>query len=248
MRARIDAGTDVAMMGAWDAQRDEQPFTPDKFPQVQALIEADAAHGDLFLIHTGADGGGPVDVLIDEPIPAEEVARLKPIEGLRRLSVPSGALRIGGVEYYRAPKPRGRPDAVAIPSGDYAIAAFVPLDEEAEPPSEGALRNKVGADELKTYDRINMAVVMGGFALPSLALLLLIPDFGGKIAVPVAIAIFLAWFPATQWVLRQSRSYTRMHEVAIDFRLRQGPPALVLSLRKLGAEEKLAGGSVSFPR
>jgi hypothetical protein len=247
MRARVDAGTDVAMIGAWDARRDDQPFSPDKFAQVQALIEADATNGDLFLIHTGADGGGPVDVVIDEPIPAEEIARLKPIEGLRRLSVPSGALRIGGVEYYRAPKPRGRPDAVAIPSGDYAMAAFVPLDEEAEAPSEAALRDKVGAEQLKTYDRINMAVVMGGFAAPSLALLVLVPAYGWKIAVPVAIAAFLAWFPATQWILRRSGSYMRMHEVAIDFRLRQGPPALVLSLRKLGAEEKLAGGSVSIP-
>ena len=247
MRARIDAGTDVAMMGAWDAQRDDQPFSPDKFSQVHALIEADAANGDLFLIHTGADGGGPVDVVVDEPIAAEEVARLKPVEGLRRLSVPSGALRIGGVEYYRAPKPRGTPGAVAIPSGDYAISAFVPLDEEAEPPSEAALRNQVGANELRTYDRINMGVVMGGFAAPSLALLLLVPGFGWKIAVPVAIAVFLAWFPATQWILRRSRTYTRMHAIAVDFRLRQGPPALVLSLRKLEPGEKLAGGSVSIP-
>jgi hypothetical protein len=247
MRARVDAGTDVAMIGAWDARRDEERFSPDKFSQVHALIEADASSGDLFLIHTGADGGGPVDVVIDEPIAAEELAHLKPIEGLRRLAVPTGALRIGGLEYYRAPKPRGRPGELAIPAGQYAVSAFVPADDEAEAPSEAALRNEVGADRLKVYDRINMGVVMGGFAAPSLALLLLVPDFGWKIAVPVAVAAFLAWFPATQWLLRRSRVYTQLHEAAIDFRLRQGPPSLVLSLRKLEPDEKLAGGSVSIP-
>lgn len=246
MRARVDAGTDVAMIGAWDARRDGEPFSPDKFSQVQASIEADASNGHLFLIHTGGDGGGPVDVFIDEPIAAEELARLEPIEGLRRLAVPTGALRVGGLEYYRAPKPRGAPDELAIPAGEYAVSAFVPLDEEAEGPSEAALRTQVGAGRLKVYDRINMGVVMGGFAAPSLALLILVPDLGWKIAVPVAVAVFLAWFPATQWLLRRSRSYTRLHEAAVDFRLRQGPPSLVLSLRKLEPDEKLAGGSVTI--
>ena len=103
------------------------------------------------------------------------------------------------------------------------------------------------SSELKIYDRINMGVVMGGFAAPSLALLILVPEIGWKIAVPVAVAVFLAWFPVTQWILRRSRSYTRMHAIAVDFRLRQGPPSLVLALRTLGPGEKLAGGSVSLP-
>jgi hypothetical protein len=39
----------------------------------------------------------------------------------------------------------------------------------------------------------------------------------------------------------------RLHEIAIDFRLRQAPASLVLTLRRLGPGETLAGGSVSFP-
>jgi hypothetical protein len=246
MRARIDAGTDVAMIGAWDARRDAEPFARKDFGQIQALLEADAASGDLFLVHTGADGGGPLDVVIDEPMPAEEVARLRPIEGLRRLAVPSGELRIGGLELYRAPKPKTTPDMVTIPPGDYSIAVFVPRDDEAEPTSEAALRDEVGAHELRRYDRINLGVVMGGFAAPSLALLALVPGFGWKVGVPVAVAAFLAWFPATQWLLRRSRSYTRLHETAVEFRLRQGPPSLVFSLRRLEPGEKMDGGSVSI--
>ena len=246
MRARVEAGTTVAMIGAWDARRDAEPFARKDFGQIQALLEVDAARGELFVVHTGADGGGPADVVIDEPIPADEVARLRPIEGRRRLAVPSGELRIGGLELYRAPKPKATPDMVMIPPGDYSISVFVPRDDEPEPTSEAELRDEVGAGELRRYDRINLGVVMGGFAIPSLALLALVPGFGWRIAVPVAIVAFLAWFPTTQWILRRSRWYTRLHAIATDIRLRQGPPAIVLCLRKLGPDEKLAGGSVSI--
>lgn len=247
MRARVEAGTDVALLGAWDAGRDAEPFTRDMFRELAAWLEKDAQNGHLFLIHTGADGGGPVDVVVEEPIPAAELARLKPIEGLRRLSVPSGLLKIAGGESYRAPKPRDGLAQVPIPPGEYAVSAFVPRDEEAEPDSEATLRAEVGAEALRGYDRINLAVVMGGFAAPSLALLLLVPGSGWRIAVPVAIAVFLAWFPATQWLLRRSGWYTRLHAIATQARLRQGPASLVVSLRKLEPGETLAGGSVSLP-
>jgi hypothetical protein len=247
MRARLDAGTDVAMIGAWDARRDAETLANTLPPEILAVLEQEAVKGDLFLIHTGADGGGPVDVVVDEPLAPDEHARLRPLEGLRRLSVPSGVLRVAGVEQYRAPKPVATTAGdVTIPAGDYAVSAFVPRDPEAEEPSEAKLREEVGAGELRRYDRINLGVVMGGFAAPSLALLILVPAMGWKLAVPAAIAIFLAWFPATQWILRRSRSYTRLHAIATDFRLRRGSPTLVLALRRLDPGEKLAGGSVSI--
>jgi len=247
MRARLDAGTDVAMIGAWDAHRDAEPFAENMFREVHALLESEAANGDLLLIHTGADGGGPVDVFVDEPIPPEELARLQPIEGLRRLSVPSGVLRIGGAEYYRVPKPMARPGVVTIPSGDYAMSVFVPLDEEAEPPSEAALRKRVGADELRRYDRINQGIVYGAFAAFVLALVGLAP-FIGRLAFVAAVVVLLAWFPVANWLTHRSRSYMRLHEIAVDFRLRQASPSLVLTLRRLRPGETLAGGSVSFPQ
>ena len=246
MRARLDAGTDVAMIGAWDARRDAEPFPAGKLREVHALLESDAANGDLLLIHTGADGGGPVDVFVDEPVPAEQLARLRPIDGPRRLSVPSGALRIAGAEYYRAPKPKGRPGVIAIPSGNYAMSVLVPLDEEEEPPSEAALRNKVGADELRRYDRINQGVVIGAFVALLVVVVGLAP-FIGRLALVAAVVVFLAWFPVANRLTRRSPAYMRLHEIATDFRLRQAPASLVLTLRRLGPEETLAGGSVSFP-
>ena len=247
MRARLDAGTDVAMIGAWDARRDAEPLAAKMPRDILAVLEKEAAQGDLFLIHTGADGGGPVDVVVDEPIPAGELARLKPIEGLRRLSLPTGVLKVAGAENYRAPGPDSGLGQVTVPPGDYAISVLVPLDDEAEPPSEAVLRKRVGADDLRRYDRINLGIVIVGFAAPVLLFAASARAIGWKLALPAAIALFLAWWPAAQWVTRRSRWHTRLREVVDDFRLRQGPPSLVLSLRRLGPEEKLAGGSVSFP-
>lgn len=49
MKARIDAGTDVAMIGAWDAQRDSMPFTASELKHVSETLDADAAEGHVFL-------------------------------------------------------------------------------------------------------------------------------------------------------------------------------------------------------
>lgn len=60
MKARIDAGTDIALIGLWDAQRGANPFGAAE--KAAAALEADAAAAHVFLVHTGGDGGGPVDV------------------------------------------------------------------------------------------------------------------------------------------------------------------------------------------
>ena len=120
MKARIDAGTDVAMIGAWDAQQNATPFTAAEFADHQHSLERDVSRGALFLIHTGGDGGGPVDVYIDEPAPPEVLARVTPVAGEARLSLPSGALTVGGVEDYRSPATRtiGPGSIVTVPAGD----------------------------------------------------------------------------------------------------------------------------------
>src|SRR6476620_2973912 len=104
MKARFDAGTDVAMVGASDLERGVQPFSPEEFRRLSEVLDADAAQGHLFVLHTGADGGGPVDVYIDEPVPHETVAGLTPTGEALVLALPSGKLIVDGVEYYRAEK------------------------------------------------------------------------------------------------------------------------------------------------
>src|SRR4051812_16716169 len=105
MKARFDAGTDVAMIGAWDAERGAQPFTAEEFKRLSDTLDADATAGHIFVLHTGGDGGGAVDVYVDEPIPDATMARLTPLGDECVLALPSGSLIVDGVEHYRARKP-----------------------------------------------------------------------------------------------------------------------------------------------
>ena len=128
------------------------------------MLERDAAEGRLFLIHTGSDGGGPVDVYVDESAPASLHARITPIAENVLLSVPSGALMVGGVDDYRSPKARltGPDSVIQIPAGDYALRCFVANDAEQEPSSEQRLRDALPAADIKYYDRINSRGCIAG--------------------------------------------------------------------------------------
>src|SRR5215218_6862695 len=89
MNARVDAGTDVAMIGAWDAQRGAQPVTAEEYKRLSDTLDADADAGHIFVLHTRADGGGQVDVYVDEPIPSEVMTRLTVQGGEFVLALPS---------------------------------------------------------------------------------------------------------------------------------------------------------------
>ena len=58
----------LAMIGAWDARRAGSPLGTLPYRRMMAAMEEDARNGHLFLVLTGADGGGPVDVVVDEEI------------------------------------------------------------------------------------------------------------------------------------------------------------------------------------
>src|SRR5678815_2170483 len=152
MKARFDAGTDVAMIGAWDAQRGAQPFTAEEFKRLSDTLDAEADAGHIFVLHTRADGGGHVDVYVDEPIPSEVVTRLTAQGDEFVLTLPSGALMVDGVERYRARKPDAMASdrAVRIPAGDYALRCYAAEDDEnAVPRSERDLATILGKDDLQ---------------------------------------------------------------------------------------------------
>jgi hypothetical protein len=133
MKARIDAGTDIALIGAWDGGRGTEALKAAEAADQSAALESDAFQGHLFLIHTGADVGGPIDVYIDETAPPAVHARIKPIAERARLSLPSGSLVVGGVEDYRSTPVRSLASVINVPPGDYAVRCFVPTNPEQEP-------------------------------------------------------------------------------------------------------------------
>ena len=249
MKARFDAGTDVAMIGAWDLGRNAQPFTAEEYRQLTDTLDADAEQGHLFVLHTGADGGGPVDVYIDEPVPDDTLARLTPLGGELVLALPSGQLIVDGVEYYRARKPDATLSnrSVTVPAGDYVLRCYTPTDEEQEalPRSEHDLETIVGKDELQYYQRVTRSGCLIGLGLLSL-FPILGPLVGWRIAFGTTVVGVIGFFYVREWVLRRNARFARIREAVTTHRLGTQEPTFVLGLRRIEDRAGLTGGSVSL--
>lgn len=235
MKARFDAGTDVAMIGAWDAQRGAQPVTPEEYKRLSDTLDAEADAGHIFVLHTRADGGGHVDVYVDEPIPSEVVTRLTAQGDEFVLTLPSGALMVDGVERYRARKPDATASdrAVHIPAGDYALRCYAAEDDDAAVPrSERDLATILGKDDLQYYDRITR----GGCLIGVLLLLLLPvlwPFFGPKVALATSVVVVVAYFNVREWVLRRNARFVGLRQTISAFRLQRQESTFVLELRRI---------------
>jgi hypothetical protein len=234
MKARVDAGTDVAMIGAWDASRNASPFTAAERTDHLKTLERDASEGLLFLIHTGGDGGGPMDVYIDETAPPAVRARIKLIAENARLSVPTGTLIVGGVEDYRSDESRltGPGSVIQLPAGDYALRCFVPKDPEQEPSAEQRLREVVPVDDINYYDRINSRGCAAG-ALTLLLFPILAVAIDWRIALAITAAVFLSFFPLRERILKRNARYQRLNAIIPRTRLEQADPTFVLELTRL---------------
>ena len=249
MKARVNAGTDVAMIGAWDLGRNAQPFTADEYKRLTDTLDADAEQGHLFVLHTGSDGGGPVDVYVDEPVPAEILARLTPPGDELVLALPSGQLIVDGVEFYRARKPDETLSsrAVTVPAGDYLLRCYTPTEDEqqATPPAERDLEAIIGKDELRYYERVTR-----GGCLIGLGLLLLFPILGPlagwRIAFAITVVAVIGFFYVREWVLRRNARFARLREAVTAHRRGTQEPALVLELRRIEGREGRTGGPVSL--
>jgi len=249
MKARFDAGTDVAMIGAWDADRGTQPVSAAEYKQLSDTLDADAEQGHLFVLHTGADGGGPVDVYVDEPVPADIRERLTPIGDELVLAIPSGKLIVDGVEYYRARKANAAraERAVTVPAGDYLLRCYAPEDDEqeAEPRSEQELEAIVGKDELRYYERVTRSGCVIGllvlFSFPVLG-----PFIGWRTAFITTVVGVVGFFNVREWLLRRNARFNRLREAVTAFRLGRQEPTFVLELRRIEDRAGRSGGSVSL--
>jgi len=245
MKARFDAGTDVAMIGAWDSDQGAQPFSAEEYKRLSDALDADAEQGHLFVLHTGADGGGPVDVYIDEPLPNDIPARLTPLGDELVLALPSGKLMVDGVEYYRSKKPdAARTDrAVTVPPGDYLLRCYTPKDDEQEatPRSERDLEAIVGKDELRYYQRVTRSGCLIGLGLLSV-FPILGPLAGWRIAFATTVVGVIGFFYVREWVLRRSARFARIREAVTAHRLGTQEPTFVLELRRIEGRAGRTGG------
>ncbi len=251
MHQRIDAGTDVAMIGVWDARHGEgvQPICD------RAFLEREAVEGRLFLIHTGADGGGAIDLYIDENPPDHARAHTRPIEGEFLLAVPTGRLVVAGAETYRTGT---ESNSVDIPPGDYAVRCHVAIvtEDDAEGGGEynsiAEVETKVLTPEERAYyHRWNKRELLWSlfFWVLLLAFFPLMWRWGWKIALPITLALLI---PYSHWLersqKRQSKADSRWQAINRKVSgawLGSAPRTFMLELRRLSDRAGLKGGSVA---
>ena len=246
MKARFDAGTDVGMIGVWDAERGAQPFTPQERKRLSETLDVEASQGHICVVHTRADGAGPVVAYINEDVPADMRDRLTQLGDEVLLGVPSGKLMVDGVEYYRGKRPDGqRQDrVVAVPPGDYAVRCFEVKQPEEQPRSEKGLAELVGSDELRYFDRVNRTGCLVGILLLFLFPVLL-PFVGWKIAFSVTVVVFIGYFNVRERLLKRSARFARLSDTIVRYRLEHEEPTFVLELRQRPDHVARAGKSLT---
>jgi hypothetical protein len=257
MYQRIDAGTDVAMIGAWDAGRGAMPFSSDQSRKYRKSLEKEATAGHIFLIHTGADGGGPVDVYVDESVPEAVQTSTRAIGGEFLLTVPSGRLIVAGAEDFRSEAIGEGSGAgvVTIPPGDYAVRCRTAEGDRESAGEFNSLRDceekVLTAEEREYYHRRNygeLLLILVGWGL----FLLFLPmarQWGWKIALPVTLIIALPYF---HWLDRRARRRAKADPRWQEINRKLGAAwerdqarTFVLEMRKLESRNGLTGGSVS---
>jgi len=252
MNKRVDAGTDVAMIGAWDAGRSDSALAKRWGKAYDQTLENDAVEGHLFLIHTGADCGGPVDVYVDAEVPAGVRAATRLVDGEFLIHVPTGRLVVGGVEDYRSAKPRitGENNIVSIPSGDYGLRCYVgEVDEESGPSLSDVEAKAISAEDRAYYHglgrRDNWRAVF--IALPILLFPALWPWLGWKIALAVMLGVLVPWSHLLdrRWKRQPvDERWKRINQALQDALLAGQSPMFILELHRVAETTGLKGGAV----
>jgi len=248
MKARVEAGTDIAQIGAWDIRRDDGAFDNLSFKRRTAALREDSEAGFIFVIHTGADGGGPIDVYLDEPIPENVLRTLEKHSGEFRLRVPTGQLVIGGGEDYRSLKPKitGPDSIISLPAGDYRLGCYVGKEEEYEGLSKSTLLNALGADDYGYWRRRDNTGCLGFLSLP-LSFAITTYAFNWKIAIPMSVVIVILWFHCRDWILKRNARYQQIDSVVQELRRQaeaKAPPTFVFELKRLQDHSTLKGGEI----
>ena len=213
-------------------------------------LRADAESGRAFVIETGGDGGGGVDVYVDEPLPELKLPGLRRCGGEHLLHLPSGQLLVGGAEDHRSANP-GITDAtsiVRVPPGDYAIACFAHDGETSGDFDASKLPAVLGVADHAYYKRISR-LSLCGYAL-ILVFFLLRPEWGWKWSLAATVALVAGYFwVQEEWVLKRNERYQSiLRRVNEHFKASNASstPTLILSLRRVTDEPTLRGGVVKL--
>jgi len=234
------------MIGAWDGSRNEGVLSNGPLKKVMDTLHEDVQAGHLFLIHTGADGGGPVDVYVEEAIPESALKRTRRAEGEFLIRIPTGRLVVGGAEDYRAAKPRitGANSNVLLPSGNYCLRCHIGTEDEWEPPSRAELENILGAEDYRYWRKLENT---GRLGLVSVLLFPVLAFFiGWKVALAVTVIMAVGWFYVRErFFLKPNARYQGIDKAVQEIQQRAqeaAPPTFILELNKTRPDSDLKGG------
>lgn len=147
-----EAGTDVAMLGIWDADAPTDDVGKGKYKDYQAILEADARDGKLIFINTYSDGGYPMGIVTDRAdLPSGILDWYDAVDRALFINTPTGRLVVGGLEDYRSSKPRitSEKDVFEVDPGIYQAFAYQLIGDEERIIDE--VKRQVGDDEYEYY-------------------------------------------------------------------------------------------------
>ncbi len=248
MKWRVETGTDIAMLGAWDRSRNKQPMSKQWGKEFDQALEADAVAGHLFVIHTGADCGGPIEVLIDEEMQPEWRDEMMALPGKFLLRVPTGRLVVGGVEDYRSTKPQitDENSDVQILAGDYVVEGFTGPEENIPvTPTNKELKQLLGEEDFRFYNRVQKQGCLTLLMFPALW-----PFIGWKLAAGITVLVVIAYFYINEKLfLRRNKRYQQILKTVNEAYAKagaKGAPIFLFRLRRVDAVEGLKGGSIDL--
>lgn len=238
------------MIGAWDQSRNASVLSKTPYKLLMNVLQEDVQSGQLFLIHTGADGGGPIDVYIDEPVPESALKQARRGDGEFLIRAPTGRLVVGGAEDYRSSRPRitDERSIVALPAGDYRLRCYAGTEEEWAPKvlSRTELEVLLGTEDYRYWRKLENTGLAGYHCLFLFPLLVF--PVGWKIALGIALAITVAWFYIRErFFLKRNARYLRIDKVvnaALKREQQAAPPTFVLELARLPPGSNLKGGEI----
>ena len=232
---RINAGTDIACVGIWDAA----------LPPSKRSIE-----GEILPIHTSADGSYVLQILVDEPFVPPQEQRFETLEREFGLHLGSGSAIVGGCEDFRNPRPQitSAEDRIRVEPSWYRTRVHInqtdvdlieglthTAAEKALTPEEYARYRQLG-----TYVRTSWSLGMVAVALGIGSLLIRgVTGLAGG-----ALAVLLMAAASWRRLRLEGTDYSTLHLCYQRALEAASPPDIVLELHR--ADGPLPGGCVEL--
>jgi len=234
---QVNLATDIATIGAWDPELEEQDRQAGLDGQTDAAREKACQEGKLFLLQTWGDGDHLVEVYVNEEPADELLAAYSQLVGPYLLVSPSGRLSFGGAEDFRqATKLATRPeDEISLAPGRYALTPFM-VDEDK------CARSLVGDEDFDYYQK-RRAGCPWGCLLVALMFVSTFVDRRIALAFLVILLIRLGYSMVKTLLRAADRKYNsikaKIDEVTMNL---EHFPAFLFVLKSIGDQDPLKGG------